>query len=149
MGIVYIVVNETKKQFIDPGKVGGGATKSGFCLNVGSMVVHMMTLDWRGDRYYDIHTDPAYEDVTLESLQDFNESWPDDMIATCDDGVPSLVARARQFARQRILRDSSQNGAKVLGAIAFLRDAFRRDGAEGESVHLVCDTLEHLLKRPR
>jgi hypothetical protein len=33
--------------------------------------------------------------------------------------------------------------SRVRGAIAFLREAwFRNDGAEGESVHLVCKTLE-------
>lgn len=32
--------------------------------------------------------------------------------------------------------------AAVRGAIDFLRETFRNDGAEGESVHLVCDALE-------
>lgn len=32
----------------------------------------------------------------------------------------------------------------IKGAIETLRDAFRNDGAEGESIHLVCDELEKL-----
>lgn len=35
----------------------------------------------------------------------------------------------------------------VDGAIALLRESFRNDGAEGESVHLVCDELEGFRKR--
>lgn len=31
------------------------------------------------------------------------------------------------------------------GALAFCRENFRNDGAEGESVHLLCDVLETLL----
>lgn len=34
---------------------------------------------------------------------------------------------------------------RLRGAIAFLREAWRNDGAEGESVHLVCDDAEALL----
>jgi hypothetical protein len=35
---------------------------------------------------------------------------------------------------------------RLEGAIALLRKAWRNDGAEGESVHLVCRFAEHLAK---
>ena len=35
---------------------------------------------------------------------------------------------------------------KVNGAVAFLRENFRNDGAEGESVHVACDAVDALKK---
>lgn len=36
---------------------------------------------------------------------------------------------------------------KVQSAIAFARETWRNDGAEGETVHLLCDAVEHLTER--
>lgn len=38
---------------------------------------------------------------------------------------------------------------KVAAALAFARETWRRDGAEGETVHLLCDELEALLGIPK
>ncbi len=39
-------------------------------------------------------------------------------------------------------------GARVTGALHFAREAFRNDGAEGETVHLLCDEIERLTSTP-
>jgi hypothetical protein len=38
------------------------------------------------------------------------------------------------------------NGHRLAGCIAFLRENFRNDGAEGESVHRLCDDAEALAR---
>ena len=48
--------------------------------------------------------------------------------------------------RSRMLDNGDVNWQKTSGAIAFLRENWRRDGAEGESVWLLCDTVESLFR---
>ncbi len=38
----------------------------------------------------------------------------------------------------------SEHERKIDGAVAFLRENWRDDGAEGESVHLLCDEIASL-----
>lgn len=56
--------------------------------------------------------------------------------------APSM--RLSRYVHELVARPTPADGA-VLGAIAFLRENWKNnDGAEGESVKIVCDELERL-----
>jgi hypothetical protein len=93
VGVCYNISNETKKEWINPGKVGGGAMKRyGMVLNCGLLLADLMSRRWKddnvkinddlGDHYEEVKE--GYKDVTVEAVGSFNEVFEGDMkIETC------------------------------------------------------------------
>jgi hypothetical protein len=89
MGVYYTISNETKKEFIDPAKVGGRSIKIGFVLNCGPLLAWMMATKWRGDSVQIVpdssdHYEEVerYKDVTLESVAEFNAIFAPESVST-------------------------------------------------------------------
>jgi hypothetical protein len=76
--------------------------------------------------------------------------WEGDLPETEEDAICSDCAWAELDALRIAMRAHnpivSGNCLKIEAAISLLRGAFRDDGAEGESVHIVCNELEAALK---
>ncbi len=65
-----------------------------------------------------------------------------------------LADTVRALLSEHDLRGSCRTTAhptpgSIFGAISFLRGAFNNDGAEGESVYLICRVTEDLLERQK
>lgn len=82
MGVYYNVSNETKKEWIDPGKIGKGGIKR-FPVIYGqtaNLITALMMDNWHGDlvqinadtsdHYFDV--EKQYKDITLEAVKNFN-----------------------------------------------------------------------------
>jgi hypothetical protein len=67
----------------------------------------------------------------------------------CDalDSHSGRLARASRLAGIEQAAYRAGVSPRATAAIPFLRESFRDDGAEGESVHLVCDGLLRAVKR--
>ena len=85
MGVYYNITNQTKKQSINPGKVGGGSIKQGMIFNCGTLLAWLMMTEWAGD-LVTINLDLSeglyfgargggYEDVTEAVVGRFNLRW--------------------------------------------------------------------------
>lgn len=84
MGTYYLAHNETKRQKLDPEKVGGGSIKEGSVVNgdFANLCMFMaLTGLWDSvsvigdgcDKYNDV--DDHYTDVTLAAVDEFNKSY--------------------------------------------------------------------------
>ncbi len=67
MGIYHIVVNETKKEFVEPGDVNNGSIKEGFVLgDVAHLTLWLMHDDrWYGDLVVVVDDKPSKRSMKI------------------------------------------------------------------------------------
>ena len=85
MGVYYNISNQTKKQKLEPSKIGGGSIKASMIFNCGTLLAYLMMTCWRNDLitingdstdfYFEVQD--TYEDITEEAIKTFNERWQD------------------------------------------------------------------------
>lgn len=104
MGVCWIFVNHTRKQFLNPTTVGAGCKKGEMIHNkifarvflnwyveAWDASAHMeMVGDWSDEEWVRIHKE--YEDVTLNAMKDFNENAMNDLVYFgVQYGIPQLA----------------------------------------------------------
>lgn len=87
MGIYYNASNETKKQWLNPARVGGGGIKARAIYGgeFANLLVSMMMFSWYGDQVqinaddvdHHLEVKETYEDVTEDAVRRYNASLLD------------------------------------------------------------------------
>jgi hypothetical protein len=83
MGVCYKIANHTKRQFIDPERIGGGESKLHAIAywDPGRVMAFAMTDEWMGD-HVSVESDnepdriASYEDVTPRMVRRYNMAAP-------------------------------------------------------------------------